>query len=97
MLVDNMQYKDKLIKSLKTNIGEDRMMRKRILVNEDRDRNTNTRKNESVDAEYDTLHNVSTTKHKNNNSFVYNKSNMYSQFKTNVERKKSGIYYYLII
>ena len=75
ILVDNIQYKGNLIKSLKNNC-DDRFFRKKSLND-----NTVQKRNESLELDIEA--------HKKNNSFAYN-SNVYKQYRNNSSGKKIG-------
>jgi hypothetical protein len=82
MYVDNLQCRGNLIKSLKTNINEEKLYRKKILNN---DNSMLQKRSESLGD-----HDPEVVAHKKNNSFAYN-TNLYKQYRNNISNKtKNG-------
>jgi hypothetical protein len=82
MYVDNLQCRGNLIKSLKTNINEEKLYRKKILNN---DNSMLQKRSESLGD-----HDPDVVAHKKNNSFAYN-TNLYKQYRNNISNKtKNG-------
>jgi hypothetical protein len=82
ILVDNMQYKGHLIKSLKTNIHDERLYRKKILSNNDN--SMIQKRSESLgDHDPDTIAPIQNK----NNSFTYN-TTLYKQYRNNISSGK---------
>jgi hypothetical protein len=80
-----MQYKGNLIKSLKSNITDERLYRKKILNN---DNSMLVKRSESLDHTADHEMAASPIPNKNN-SFAYN-SNLYKQYRSNISGKQKN-------
>jgi hypothetical protein len=78
-----MQYKGHLIKSLKTNINDERLYRKKILNNND---NSMIQKRSESLGDHDP-DNISQIHHTKNNSFTYN-TTLYKQYRNNMSGSK---------
>jgi hypothetical protein len=78
IILDNAQHKGNLIKSMKNNLDNDRMYKKKNYADM-----LLPKRNESLDLE---------TEPKKNNSFAYN-SNVYKQYRAHSVGKKNGNYY----